>query len=520
MQTIKRLTFALSIATMSMATHITASAESITADYNIVPMPRQIDTPKKTGTFTVTAQNKATCLHTRIDASPKRWADDKIPEEAYEIVVSAKGIDITAATERGLFYARQSLAKAIGKPIDDALEEDMSFPFVKIHDSPEFSYRGVHLDCSRHYFPIEFIKKYIDIIALHNCNVLHWHITDDQGWRFEVKRYPKLTAVGAHRDNTVIGHNLPIYDNTPYDGYYTQEECRELVEYAAQRHITIMPEIDLPGHMVAALASYPELGCTGGPYSVWNMWGVADDVLCAGNERTLQFVKNVLEELIDVFPSKMIHLGGDECPKVRWQSCAKCQAKISQLGIVAHDGLTPENQLQNWFMNQTELFLNSRGRSMIGWDEILEGGVSETASVMSWHGIEGGIAAARTGHDVVMTPISYCYLNFYQSHNHDSEPMSFDAEVLLSKAYTIPVIPKELNATEAKHILGCQANLWAEYICYPEQAEWMLLPRLAALCEAQWMPESSRNYDSFLLRLPRMKQMYDKLGYHYSDKIE
>lgn len=495
---------------MTIGTHA-----QTTANYNTIPLPRKIETPKKQGTFVLTAENKEKCLRTHIDTNPKRWANDKVPSEAYEIVVNAKGVDITASTDAGLFYAMQTLKKAAINNMDN-----VELPYVTIHDSPEFQYRGVHIDCSRHFFPVEFLKKYIDIAALHNCNVLHWHITDDQGWRFEVKKYPELTKIGSRRDDTVIGHNLPIYDDTPHEGYYTQEECRELVKYAAERHITIMPEVDLPGHMVAALASYPAMGCTGGPYKVWNMWGVADDVLCAGNPQALQFVKDVLAELISVFPSKMIHLGGDECPKVRWEKCDKCQAKIKELGIEEHDGLTAENQLQNWFMHEAEQFLAENGRSMIGWDEILEGGVSATASVMSWRGLEGGIAAAHTGHDVVMTPTSYCYLNFYQSKNRDAEPMSFDAYVPLSRSYSLPVVPEELNEEEAKHILGCQANLWAEYITSPQQAEWMLLPRLAAICEAQWMPASSRNYSSFLNRLPQLTDLYKSLGFNYSNKKE
>lgn len=490
------------------------------ANYQIVPLPRSIE--QHEGSFTLTAQNAAQSVRTHIDPSAKRWAQYTVPDEAYEIEVGKKGIDITAATEAGLFYAQQTLRKAMQMP-EASLNEltgEYALPYVTIKDAPQFPYRGVHIDCSRHYFPVAFLKKYIDIIALHGCNVLHWHITDDQGWRFEVKKYPKLTEVGARRANTVVGHNLPIYDDTPYGGYYTQEECREIVRYAAERHITVMPEVDLPGHMVAALASYPELGCTGGPYETWNMWGVADDVLCAGNPQTSQFIRDVLEELIDVFPSTMIHLGGDECPKERWQQCPKCQAKIKELDIKEHDGHTAENQLQSWLMHEAEIFLNAHGRTMIGWDEILEGGVSDKASIMSWRGLEGGIAAARSGHEVVMTPISHCYLNFYQSKNHDAEPFSFDGYVPLSNSYAIPVVPETLTPEEAKYIKGCQANLWAEYITSPQQAEWMLLPRLAAICEAQWMSKEARNYEAFLERLPYLTSYYEVLGYHYSNKRE
>lgn len=496
-----------------------ASAQNV-ANYQTIPLPRSIE--PHDGQFTLSAQNAASAVHIQNDTDSARWAAFPVPSDAYQIDVKPRGIYITAPTEAGLFYAQQTLRKALQLPEANIAQASQTYllPCVTIKDGPEFSYRGAHIDCSRHFFPVEFIKRYIDIIALHGCNRLHWHITDDQGWRFEVKKYPRLTEVGSQRHNTVIGHNLDIYDDTPYGGYYTQEECREIVRYAAERHITVMPEIDLPGHMVAALASYPELGCTGGPYDVWNMWGVADDVLCAGNPKTRDFICDVLAELIDVFPSSMIHLGGDECPKVRWEQCPKCQAKIAELGLTTHDGLTAENQLQSWLMHEAETFLNQHGRTMIGWDEILEGGCEQSAAVMSWRGIEGGIAAARSGHDVVMTPISYCYLNFYQSENHEYEPFSFDGYVPLSMAYNIPVVPEGLTDEQAKHILGCQGNLWAEYITSPQQAEWMLLPRLAALSEAQWMPATTRDYEQFLSRLPYLTNFYKALGYKFSNKRE
>lgn len=527
MKTINRL---LTIGLLAMAASVEAQQ---VANYQVVPLPRSIEAHE--GTFVLNAENASEAIRTRVLPTDKRWAAYPVPDEAYEIEIGKKGIDIVAKSEAGVFYAEQMLRKAMQLKAEktsneegtalplaniSGLTEEVALPFVTIKDGPEFSYRGVHLDCSRHFFPMDFLKRYIDLIALHGCNVLHWHLTDDQGWRFEVKKYPRLTEVGSSRKNTVVGHNLPLYDHVPVTGYYSQDECRELVRYAAERHITIMPEVDLPGHMVAALASYPELGCTGGPYETWNMWGVHDDVLCAGNPKTLQFVCDVLEELIDVFPSQLIHLGGDECPKVRWEECPKCQAKISELGIKAHDGLTAENQLQNWLMHEAEVYLNNHGRSMIGWDEILEGGAGASATVMSWRGLEGGIAAAKTGHDVVMTPIDYCYLNFYQSTNHEYEPFSFDGYVPLSKAYTLPVVPEQLTAEESKHVLGCQANLWAEYITTPEQAEWMLLPRLAAISEAQWMPAGRRDYQDFLERLPWLTQYYQMLGYRCSNKRE
>lgn len=495
-----------------------AQTASRTADYNTIPQPRNIRLTGG-GQFVLNAANFDQSIRTRVDASPRRWSADRNPDEAYELRVGRDGIEIVGATEAGVFYGMQTLRKAIRL---DATTDTMTYvlPYVEIHDSPVFAYRGVHLDCSRHFFPLEFVKRYIDIAALHGCNRFHWHLTDDQGWRFEVKRYPRLTEVGSHRDNTIIGHNLPMTDDTPHDGFYTQEECREIVRYAAERHIEVMPEVDLPGHMVAALASYPELGCTGGPYQTWNMWGVSDEVLCAGNPATVEFVRGVLAELIDVFPSRLIHLGGDECPKVRWEQCPRCQARIQELGLKDQPGRKAEEQLQSWFMQEAERFLQEHGRQMIGWDEILDGGVSPTASVMSWRGLQGGIAAARSGHQVVMTPIEYCYLNFYQSARRDAEPFSFDGFVPLSHAYRIPVVPEELNEEESRYILGCQANLWAEYIPSPQQAEWMLLPRLAALSEAMWMPAAARDYDQFLGRLPWLTAYYQELGYRCSDKRE
>lgn len=509
----------LSLIIAMLCTTAVASAQTV-ANYQTVPLPRSIEL--STDTFVLTAQNAQTSIRTHLSPKDKKWTSLPNPEEAYEIRVSRKGIDISAPTDKGIYYAQQTLRKALlrTEPTLEHIEQSYKLPYVTILDSPQFPYRGVHIDCSRHYFPVDWLKRYIDIIALHGCNVLHWHITDDQGWRFEVKSHPKLTEIGSIRANTVVGHNLPIYDDTPYSGYYTQDECRDIVRYAAERHITVMPEVDLPGHMVAALASYPELGCTGGPYQTWNMWGVADDVLCAGNPKTLQFIKDVLKELIEVFPSPMIHLGGDECPKTRWEQCPKCQRKIKELGIQAHDGLTAENQLQSWLMHEAELYLKANGRTMIGWDEILEGGISDDAAIMSWRGTEGGIAAARNGHQVVMTPIGHCYLNFYQSRNHDNEPISFDADLPLSTVYALPVIPQELTDDEARYILGCQANLWAEYITSTQQAEWMLLPRLAAICEAQWMPQQKRDYSLFLQRLPHLTQLYKALDYKYSDKRE
>jgi hexosaminidase len=436
--------------------------------------------------------------------------------DAYRITVSPeKGIVIEGASEAGVFYGIQTLRKSI--PVTAAV--NVKFPAAVITDSPRFAYRGMMLDVCRHFFPLSFIKRYIDILALHNINKFHWHLSEDQGWRIEIKKYPRLTLIGSQRAETVIGHNSGKYDGIPYGGYYTQEQCKEIVRYAAERYIDVIPEIDMPGHMLGALAAYPELGCTGGPYKVWTQWGVSEDVLCAGNPKTITFLQDVLSEICKIFPSKYIHVGGDECPKTRWAACPRCQAKAKELGIVATKEHTVEEQLQSYIIHQAEAFLNKKGRSMIGWDETLEGGLAPNATVMSWRGFEGGIAAARQHHNVIMTPTSYCYFDYYQSTDVANEPQAIGGYVPLEKVYSLEPMPADLTPEEQKYIIGTQANLWTEYIPTTQQVEYMVLPRMDALCEVQWEQPGARNYENFLRRLPRMFNLYDKLGYHYARHI-
>lgn len=430
-------------------------------------------------------------------------------EEGYKITISQKDLTISAKTPAGVFYGIQALRKIVGA------EGNKVLPCAVIEDSPRFPYRGTHLDCSRHFFPVEFIKKYIDILALHGINKFHWHLTDDQGWRFEVKRYPELIAKGSIRECTVIGHNTQVYDNQPYGGYYTQEQCREIVKYAAERYIQVIPEIDMPGHMQGALCAYPELGCTGGPYKVWSIWGVSDEVLCAGNPKTVEFLHGVLEELTDVFPSSLIHLGGDECPKIRWKECPKCQAKIKELRLTTDNGKSLENQLQSYLLKDAETFLAKKGRTVIGWDEVLEGGLGDDTWVMSWRGHDGGREAAKLHHNVIMAPVSHCYFDYYQTKNWNSEPMAFTADLPIEKVYSLEPIPSGLTDEESRYIQGVQCNLWSEYILSPQHAEYMLLPRLAALCETQWMQADKKDYKDFQSRLPRLINLYDRLGYTY-----
>ena len=436
-------------------------------------------------------------------------------QEGYTLTVGKAGVTISARQAVGLFRGAQTLRKSLlaGSPAE--------LPFVTITDEPRFSYRGVHLDCARHYFPVAVIKQYIDLLALHGCNQFHWHITDDQGWRFEVKALPDLAAKGSIRQQTVIGRNTGIYDGQPYGGYYTQDDCREIVSYAAERYINVIPEIDLPGHMQAALHVYPNLGCTGGPYPVWQVWGVSGDVLCAGNPEVLTFIKTVLGELCDVFPSELIHIGGDECPKGRWKNCPKCQAKIRELQLKDDGRHSLENQLQTYINHEVEQFLATRGRNLIGWDETLEGGLTEGAVVMSWRGVNGGVEAARQHHRVIMTPTDYCYIDYYQLKDTWNLPLAIGGYVPASKVYSFePLVPGKLTDDEQQYILGPQVNLWTEYIAAPEHLFYMLLPRLDAISEVQWCQPEQKDFDDFKARLPRMMQLYDRLPVSYCHKVE
>ena len=436
--------------------------------------------------------------------------DDRGPE-AYTLRVTRDGVEISGNTEAGVFYGLQTLRKSVvpggGTPL---------LPAAVIADEPRFAYRGVHLDVSRHFFTVDEVKTYIDMMALHNMNRLHWHLTDDQGWRIEIRKYPRLTEVGARRRETVIGHNSGHYDGRPYGGFYTQEQAREIVRYAAEHHITVIPEIDLPGHMQAALAAYPHLGCTGGPYEVWTMWGVSDNVLCAGNDSVLAFIDDVLGEITDIFPSEYIHIGGDECPKTQWKKCPKCQARIKALGIEADTRHSAEEYLQSYIIRHGERCLNARGRRMIGWDEILEGGVAPGATVMSWRGEGGGIEAARQHHDVVMTPNTYLYFDYYQADDRENEPLAIGGYLPLERVYGYEPLPAALSPDEQKHIIGVQANHWTEYIPTLPHLQYMALPRWAALAETQWSPAGKKDYAGFLRRLPHLVGHYQAEGYNYA----
>lgn len=430
------------------------------------------------------------------------------PKEAYSLNITAQNIVVTSQSSQGLFYGIQTLIQLI--PFEK--KNEIILASLEIVDQPKFQWRGMHLDVCRHFFPKEFIKKYIDFLAMYKMNTFHWHLTDDQGWRIEIKKYPKLTQVGAWRNGSMTGHySDQTFDELRYGGFYTQEDIKEIVAYANQRHITIVPEIEMPGHAVAALASYPEFSCTGGPFEVAKIWGVLDDVFCP-KEETFTFLENILSEVMTLFPSEYIHIGGDECPKIRWKNCAHCQKRIQD------EKLKDEHELQSYFIQRIEKFVNSKGRKIIGWDEILEGGLAPNAAVMSWRGFQGGIDAAKQKHYVVMSPGSHCYFDHYQG-EPKNEPISFGGYTNVEKVYSFNPIPKELTTEEAKYILGGQANLWTEYINTPQHAEYMVMPRMAALAEVLWGTSNPDQYKEFEKRLIHHFDSYKAKNINFSKAI-
>ncbi len=443
--------------------------------------------------------------------------------EGYELEINPNSMFLHAYKPAGLFYGVQTLLQLLPPELETGqtlpVFNQITLPCVKISDTPRFPYRGMHLDVGRHFFPVSFIKRYIELLAMHKFNTFHWHLTEDQGWRIEIKQYPKLTEIGSYRNETLVGHyrDLPHkFDGQRQGGFYTQQEIRDIVRYAKDQYITIIPEIEMPGHSVAALAAYPELSCTEGPFEVSTIWGVKEDVYCAGNDKVFEFLENVLSEVIDLFPSKYIHIGGDECPKIRWENCEKCQARIQE------EGLADEDELQSYFIRRIEKFLLSKGRKLIGWDEILEGGLAPEATVMSWRGMNGGIEAARQGHDVIMTPVSFCYFDYYQA-NPEIEPLAIGGYTTLKKVYSFEPVPRELSENESKHIKGAQGNVWTEYITTPEYVEYMSVPRMTALSEVVWSPKKSRNWQNFRARLEIFFRRLDVLDVNYStgsDKVD
>ena len=484
-------------------------------------------------TFSIVSKREKRKTYIELTISP-----NITESEGYVLTINKKGVTIAGGSAAGVFYGIQTLRKSLAS-IDKAAATSSIFhlPSSIITDAPRFSWRGMHLDCSRHFWSVDFVKKFIDLLALHNMNVFHWHLTDDQGWRIEIKKWPKLTEVGSQRSGTIIGTNSDLDDGIPYGGYYTQAELREVVAYAAARHITIVPEIDMPGHMLAALAAYPELGCTGGPYQVGHYWGVYKDVLCVGNPRVYEFVQDVLTEVMDIFPSKVIHIGGDETPSEKWQHCKKCNEiyiKKTLEGRVAgqvegdSDGprTMPEypyeemvrSVLQPYFTNKVFNILASKGRRALGWDEILDG-APQDAMIMSWRGTAPGAKAAETGHDVVMTPTTHCYFDYQQVEDTQFEPSRCGGFIPIERVYSLDPAPDSLSVEARSHILGTQANLWAEYMTNEQMVEYQALPRMSALAEVQWTQPERKDYQAFLQRLTRFTSLFERYHYTYAKHL-
>ncbi len=487
--------FLAAAALMSSCTQDNGYADTVA----VIPQPQEV---RLTGGYS----DAAAC--TRIDV-----ADTTLSPEEYGISIRRGRVTVTYGGRRGLLHAGQTL-----RQLED---RDGKYPDVEIRDWPRFSHRGLHLDCSRHFFELAEVRRVLDVMALHKLNVLHWHLTDDQGWRIRISSRPRLTEVGAWRTGDRLGRGGTDIgpDDKPYGGFYTAEELRSAVRYADSLGIDIMPEIDLPGHMQAALASYPELGCTGGPYKVSAYGGISQDVLCAGNEETYKFIEDVLTEVMDIFPYEYIHIGGDECPKARWKDCPKCQAKIKALGLKSDGEHTAEQLLQGYVTERVGDFLARHGRKVVGWDEILEGNAPRDAVVMSWRGTEGGIKASALGHDVIMTPNLNMYLDYCQSESKEGEPDGIGGYVPVWKVYEYEPFTPDMTDTQKSHILGVQANLWTEFISGASHLEYMLLPRLAALSEVQWCGPGRKSFDRFMRDLPRTLSIYDGAGYNWAGHV-
>lgn len=427
-----------------------------------------------------------------------------LSEGAYTLQIDAKELVLEASNSSGFYYGKRTLEQLIS-------HYGGRIPAMTISDAPRFAWRGMHLDVSRHFFSVEEVKRYLDLLALYKMNVFHWHLTDDQGWRIEIKKYPQLTAIGGFRAQTVVGKaGSGQYDGQRYGGFYTQAQIKEVVAYAAERHITVVPEIEMPGHSLAALSAYPQFACAAGPFAAATDWGVFNDVYCAGKDETFGFLTDILDEVMALFPGQYIHIGGDECPKTRWNACGACQKRMQT------EGLKDAHELQSYFIQRIEKHVNAKGRKIIGWDEILEGGLAPNAAVMSWRGTEGGIAAAKAQHIAVMSPGSPCYFDHYQTKDQAGEPLAICCFNPLEAVYAYEPVPAGLSEAESQYILGAQGNVWTEYMPNFNQVTYMALPRMAALAEVLWSPAASRNLPDFQRRLRLHLPELDKLGYKYA----
>lgn len=457
----------------------------------VVPQPVKIQQ------FEGTA--KSTAASTKISG--------RLAAEEYILDSRSGRVKIIGGSEAGVFYALKTLEQLRLQAVDGRIAR------VLIKDKPQFSYRGAHLDCCRHFFGVDRVREFIDMMAMHKLNTFHWHLTEDQGWRFESRKYPKLQEISAWRNGTMKEQEWGSNDGIRHGGYFTQEEMKEIVAYAAERHITVIPEIEMPGHAIAALAAYPELGCTGGPYEVCTQWGVHSDIFCVGKDATIRFLEDILDEVCEIFPSEYIHIGGDEAPRDRWKECPDCQARMKA------EGLESEAELQSWLNLVIEKYLADKGRKIIGWDEILEGGVSEDATVMSWRGPKGGKAAASKGNDVIMSPNNYYYFDYYQTEGamENGEPLSIGGHVNLRQAYSFDPF-EDLDGNTVSHIKGIQANMWTEYISEWDGVMYRELPRISALAEVAWNSDGRTSYEDFVKRVETaLVPQYKAEGWSYAD---
>lgn len=441
-------------------------------------------------------------------------ASEGLGKEGYKLSVDKNGILITASASNGIFYGLQTLKQFL--PTDQVsatAAATLNVSYIEIKDIPRFSWRGMHLDCGRHFFPVFCIKKYLDEMAMYKYNTFHWHLTEDQGWRLEIKKYPNLVDKGSWRDETIVGRNSDNkYDGIGYGGFYTQDQVNEIVKYAADRFITVVPEIEMPGHSSAALAAYPELGCTGGPYKVAEKWGIFDDVFCAGKEETFKFLDNVIDEVCEMFPSQYIHIGGDECPKTSWKKCPLCQKRIKD------EGLKDENELQSYFIRRIEKYLISKGRKLIGWEEILEGGLAPEATVMAWkRNTPAGSEAAKQKHDVIRCPATHCYFNYYQVKDVTNEPPGYPGWLSLEKVYSFEPIPGDVSKEDSHFIIGAQACVWSEYISTTSNLEYTIFPRICAMSECVWSPKEKKDFDSFKERMDTEFKRLKLYGINFCD---
>jgi len=533
------VTVVLALGIMTGCGQLRDDAPSHAAAGLIPVIPQPVSVSIEEGTYELTASSAFKVAHEELESAANLfsdlWAvpmgtrlpvhssdgdihlvlDESLEMEAYSLHIDEDGVLLTAGDASGAFYGMQTLHQMLPADISGngpALNTRWTLPQAHIEDAPRFGYRGLHLDVGRHFFDVAFVKRYIDVMSRYKLNVFHWHLTEDQGWRVEIDAFPRLTEVGAWRKETVVEKNLNPYigDGIPHGGFYTKEEIRDVVAYAAERHVMVIPEIDIPGHTGAVLAAYPELGCHEGPYEVKTTWGIQQDILCP-SEATFSFLYTVLEEVAELFPGPYIHIGADEVPKVQWEESPVAQE------VIRREGLADEEELQSWFVRRIEAHLNSLGKQLIGWDEILEGGLAPNATVMSWRGTIGGIEAARMGHDVIMTPTDYLYFDFYQG-DPESEPLAMNWAnriIPLDTVYAFEPIPEELSSEEAEHVLGAQGNVWTEYISTPEYVEYMTFPRALALSEIVWSPASTLNIDRFYDRLAINLNHLERLGVNY-----